>query len=76
MTFDKNKFLSTKLIQSNIFIDIIKKIGKAVCEENRQITSDEFKLTSDLMYPLDISKNINKISIDDIKIKESATDLL
>jgi hypothetical protein len=73
ITLDKNKFLSTKLMQSNIFINIIKKIGTAVCEENRQVSQDEFKITSDLLYPLDIRKNISKIIIDDIKVKESAT---
>jgi len=73
MENDKSKYISTKLVQSDIFVGIITKIGKAICDENRQITSDEFKLTSDLMYPLDINKNISKIFVDNIKIKESAT---
>lgn len=73
ITQDNDKYVSAKILQSKAFVEIIKKIGKTVCEENKQVTSEDFTLTTNLMYPLDISKNISKIHVNDIKIKESAT---
>jgi phosphatidylinositol 3-kinase len=64
-----------KLLEGQTFIDIIKKIGRAICDNGKTYDEvrDDFKLNKELVYPLDIKKKIKDININGIKFKNSAT---
>lgn len=69
------KGIYEKILEGKSFIDVIKKIGKAICDDKKEYNeiAGGFKLTKPLLYPLDCNKKIKRIIINDIKFKDSAT---
>lgn len=67
--------INITLLEGKAFINVIQNIGKSICNEGKtyEQIKDDFKLTSDITYPLNIERKIKKIIIEDIKLKDSAT---
>lgn len=65
------KFL--KLLEGYSFIDVIRKIGTAICDEGKtyEEVKNIFTLNCEMVYPLRPEQIITKICLDDIKVKHS-----
>lgn len=62
-----------KLLQGNSFVEVIKKIGKAICEDGKDYeeVKEMFTLSQDTIYPLAPRKKIKKIELEKAKVKDS-----
>lgn len=67
-----DKILS-QLLECDMFINTIKKIGTYFCDNNTNIKLSDLNICRELRYPLDPSLKIKSFCIDEIKFKESAT---
>lgn len=69
----ENEEKTIELMKSMAITEIIKKIGEVICEEKKSYNEvkDKFKLTEELIYPLDVRRKIKKIVVNKIKYKNS-----
>ncbi len=67
----ESKFID--LMKGNALIDVIRKIGDAICLDKKTYAEikNTFVLDYNSVYPLDPKKKINKIELDSIRIKDS-----
>ncbi len=64
-----------RLLEGNVFLKTVKDISNEICENGRSYDTlkDKFKMTRELILPLNPKFKIKEIKVDKIKIKNSAT---